>query len=268
MTGVFTSIIDTYMNLRFWFKSIKEDIHIATPWSKTPHWEKPWSVDWEDEWKRICKVNKNFGFVGKQITDSFEGDCRYFEADIVICSSRFLIDHFKEDFCINSKYLLVLDSMDLSHPEYRSYRNLDNSVWVDYDNCIWLCNPANFDQTKYKKYEWYHKFNQERLKTLKFDKKPYYYSREKKFWIKVEDGKYFENIGKGIWERLYHNVPVYYDTKGMYMRDGLYYYLKLFGVNGEVNHNPLPLYKDVIKSKKIFMWRSDIMLEILTEWLK
>ena len=267
-TGVITSIIDTYMNLQHHIGP--ENVRLVTTWSKVPHWGRPWSEDWEEKWIKICRDNKNFGSIRGDIVDSFHGDVRLFGADLIICSSRFLIDVINEGFEIYSDRLIVLDSMDIHQPKYRSYRNLDDAVWTD--NCIWLCNPANMGITKYKEYEYYHKFNSDRLETIKFKNEPFYYSREKKYYINIEKGKYFENIGKGIWERVYHNIPVYYDTKGMYMRDGLYYYLKLFGIDGEKDHRPLPLYSEVdrvakeihkIVKNKLLMKKDDLLLELL-----
>lgn len=244
VTGTFTTTIDAYLNL----KSFGKDVEFI---SVSDH-KKPSDL--------IKLFFKNSSFGAPSLMKSFTKE-REFDREIIICTARLLADCTTDKrLKIRAKKLIVLDSLDLARQKYGVGPNLDISV--NADECIFLVNPSNSGITKFKEYIYYHKFNQHRLDTKYFRVQKLDYSRIRKPFIKIEDGKYFENIGKGIMEFSYKGYPVTYNTDGMFTRDGLYYYLKLLGVNGEKNHNPLKISKSKIK-KKLFMHNNDILLDMI-----
>jgi hypothetical protein len=59
----------------------------------------------------------------------------------------------------------------------------------------------------------------------------YTFKRSGKEKTDIGDGLHFENMGKGMFEHLWFGREVEYKTDGMFMEDGLYYYMKLFGLD-------------------------------------
>lgn len=252
--GVFASIIDMYYNLSNY---IDVDLKIVT--------DKP-----EQCIKHLFKNNS--GDLVNKITVDTE-----FEADIIICSTRLLYDEICKIKC---KRLLILDSLDLSksiygvQPDIRLY--LPN---MSSEDIIFLCNPANIiSGCDYAaQLEYYQKLSKERINKLPINyirylgdynlEKKYFHSifnyrRTSKYYSEIKRGQYFENVGRLIFEHIYFNNKVNYYTDGMFMQDGLYYYLKLFGVDASIEHTPLPINKEMVE-KTLFMDKNDKILRFV-----
>lgn len=155
----------------------------------------------------------------------------------VVCSHCLFV---KSDIDIKSDNIIVLDSFD-SHKKFPPKGML-------------ISNHANYGHRIY-----YHKFSKERLEKLKLENDLYYKRSDKKH-IKDDNG-YFENIGKSIFEHIWCGNKVFYHTDGMYCKDGLFHYLKLFGIDGRKNHKPLNITKEQIE-KKLFMNEKDLILKL------
>jgi len=215
----------------------------------------------------FLKLNKNFGDPKLFFSVKQAGREEILElgGKITICSARLLYEkmlggRLNLKFRMGGGSLIILDSLDLYKSKVKAIPTLDIALPKNLKRCYYLSNPANFIKGK-KNIEYYHKFSKRRLDTL--DGIDYDYRREGKEKIKVGDNS-FENIGKGIFENLYHNKTVNYHTDGMTMKDGLYYYLKLFGIDGLKDHAPLEITRQDIEDK-LFMKDDDIILELLRE---
>jgi len=243
VTGTFTSIIDTYLNLQQ-FKKVKLET--------MSDYKKP------SELIKLFVKNSNFGC--SALMTSFTKE-RTFDSDIIICSARLLADcATDEKIKIRAKKLIVLDSLDMARKKYGVGPDFD--FQVNADECIFLINPANKDITKFKEYIYYHKFNERRLNLKHFPERKLKYSRRKKKFIKIGQDQYFENIGKSIFEYSYMGYPVSYDTDGMFTKDGLCFYLELLGIDPSKNYNPLIIPKWKIE-KCLFMNDNDLLLELI-----
>lgn len=250
ITGVFTSLIDVYLNL------VKRGVDVNLKicgWDGIMFGNELLYKENFSGWYNLCCDNKHFG--SKKIFRSFTKD-KNFVSDVVICSARFPNDMVKNDLSIKAKRWIILDSLDLQTNKFVDYQP-DEVLKGD---THFLVNPANFNRTKFMEHEYYHKFSKERLDTLTI-KKPIEYIRITKDWMKVDE-YYFENIGKSIWETIYCGQDVAYDPIGMLGKDGLYYYLKLFGVDGEKSHSSLPINRKDIEDK-LFMRDNDIVLSLI-----
>jgi hypothetical protein len=243
VTGTFTSIIDTFLNL----KKFKKDVELITISDHKP--------------SEIIKLFfKNSKFGRSSLMKSFTKECE-FDNEIIICSARLLTDCMTDKkIKIRAKKLIVLDSLDLARKKYGIGPDFD--LAVNADECIFLINPANKGITKFKEYVYYHKFNKNRLDLKYFPQRKLNYSRSKKKFIKIQEGEYFENIGKGILEHLYKGYIVNYNTDGMFTKDGLFYYLKLFGIDATKNYKPLIIPKSKIQ-RHLFMNKNDLLLDLL-----
>ena len=184
----------------------------------------------------LSQKNKYFGLENYNFSDC---DCT---DDVIITSSRIMLDSVKESkIKLTCKTLVLLDSADIYFGNVGVYPNvgliLQNNPNIKFDKLILLGNPANKELLyhKYEFVEYYHKFNIERLKKLNL--KSIKYSRDQKEWIRVYNS-YFENIGKGLIERLIMNVPVQYLPDGKDfndgLNDGLHYYLKYLGIDDNI----------------------------------
>jgi hypothetical protein len=240
ITGAFTSVIDAFINLSK-FKKVR-----FKTFSKTMT---------VTQWINTCIENKHFG--DKKTTLSMIKE-PYLSADIIVCSTRFLVDVQMFDLEVNCKKIIFLDSFDVACPRYFDRSQFINSIPCE--DYIFLGNPSNKDKLPNFR-EYYHTFSPERLDTISFENDHYYYSRKDKWYIKIGRRSWFENIGKGIFERLYHNKSVHYTTKGMTQRDGLYFYLRRFGVDGEQDHYPLPITRKDIEDK-LFMKEDDLLVQL------
>ena len=221
ITGTFTSIIDTYLNL----KEFNKDVDLITISDKKP-----------SEIIKLFFKNSKFGC--PSLMKSFTNK-RVFDSEVVICSARLLA---------------------LARKKYGIGPNFDLAVTAD--ECIFLTNPANKGITKFKEYVYYHKFNKKRLDLKHFPQRKLNYSRSKKKFLRIEEGKYFENIGKGVLEHLYKGYVVNYSTDGMFTRDGLCCYLGLLGIDSTRNYKPLVIPKWKIE-KYLFMNKNDLLLELI-----
>jgi hypothetical protein len=244
VTGTFTSIIDTYLNLKLFDKDVK----LAT----ISNHEKP------SDLIKFFFSNSNFGSASLMATFTKE---REFDSDTIICSARLLADCINDpSIKIRAKKLIVLDSLDLARMRYGIGPDINQAVKVD--ECIFLVNPANLGSTRFKELVYYHKFNKKRLDTKHFSDIKLTYSRNKKEFIKISDNKYYENIGKGIFEYAYKGYPVTYSPDGLFVNDGLCCYLELVGVNPFKHHNPMKLSKYQI-IKHLCMHENDLLLELI-----
>jgi hypothetical protein len=243
VTGTFTSIIDVFSNL----KEFGKDVELVTISDQKP-----------SEIIKLFFKNSKFGW--PSLMKSFTRN-REFDNESVICSARLLSDcMIDKRIKIRAKRLIVLDSLDFARKKYGIGTDFDLAVKAD--ECIFLINPANEGITKFKEYVYYHKFNKKRLDSKHFPQRKLNYSRKKKKFIKIQDGKYFENIGKGIIEYLYKGYVVNYTTDGMFTKDGLCYYLELLGVDPMKSYKPLVIPKWKIK-KHLFMNENDLLLGLL-----
>lgn len=241
LTGTFTSLADCFINLKKYINNIRIKTYI-----------KMTGTAWFD----LCLSNNHFG--SKQITLSGKPD-KKFDAEIIICSARFLIDVSLFNLKVKCKKLIILDSFDVACNRY--FPDKKFNFPFKFDEYYFLANKANlhvFDNS----YEYYHTFSSDRMDSIIFKEKHFYYTRKQKWYIKNGKKSWFENIGKGIFERLYKDVKVHYNIRGMTQKDGLYYYLKLFDVDGTKNHYPLEITKDDIKDK-LFMKENDLLLDLI-----
>jgi len=263
--GVMTSMIDTYLNLRWHvdceFKIICPELYLLEendyynqPLDETQNHQylkstgvdaKPIEEDLPTNIEStlirmnmittgipFLKFNRNFGEY--DLFHCITQDQKKFEADTIICSARLLYEIVVgADVEIKCDKLIVLDSLDTYRSKIGVFPNIDYASPTD--NCVYLSNPATFRVTQYKQIEWYHKFNKSRLLSRKKAGKlsdVYNFTRAGKEKTRTESG-HFENIGKGLFEHLLFQKTVNYCTDGMYMRDGMWHYLNLFGVDGE-----------------------------------
>lgn len=241
LTGAFTSIVDAFININK-YKSVKLKTFLRMS-----------STRWVD----LCFKNKQFGSPKIVLSSTWDNK---FHSEIIVCSGRFLLDIILYKLDVKCDKLIILDSFDIACPRYFPEKTIVEKD-IPTKNYILLANKANLKRMN-NSYEYYHKFSKERLGTLTFEEDKFFYSRKDKWYIKNGKRSWFENIGKGIFERLYHNVEVYYSTKGMKQKDGLYYYINLFGIDGEKNQYPLEISKNDIE-EKLLMKEDDLLLKLL-----
>ena len=248
LCGVFTSAVDLYYNLKKYI-NVEFCLYIES---------KEMVVDCI----RHLFQNNNKDLLDKIIFDS------NIEADLIICTANVIY----KNISLNCNKLFILDSLELISNNY-ILPKLDN------DNTILFCNPANMcEDIHIKQIEYYHKFNKKRLKNLPkhykaslsvlkqemFLHEIYNYNRVNKPHLEIEVGIFFENIGKRIFEHLYHNKIVNYNSEGLIKLDGLFYYLKHLGINGLINHFPLKISEQIIK-EKLFMNENDKLLNLIKD---
>jgi hypothetical protein len=242
INGCLTSIIDLFLNLKKY---------------KVPCQLKIFTVPPIEISYQTFKQNNFFGI--KRPLQSFTKQ-KTFDSDVIICSSKFLKDCIENNLQIKCKKIVILDSFDLTKSYYNEIADIQ-SFLESIDQKLFLCNPSNFEKVRFPFVEYYHKFNKKRLDTLK-KTGILIYNRVLKDTIYVKNQGYFENIGKTIFETIYHLKDVYYLPDGMFERDGLYYYLKLFDIDGELEHKPLSITKEDIE-EKLLMNKDDKILNIL-----
>jgi hypothetical protein len=251
---IFASIVDLYYNLS---QYIDVDFLIVTDKPET-------CID------HLFK-NNNGDLINKVNIEN------RFERDIIICSARFLYD---EKCKLECNKLIVLDSLDLSKSLYGVHPSIYQFIPVNLvkDDVVFLSNPANIMvNCIYSQIIYYQKLSKQRLENLpnyrgrflddyslklRFFYNTYYYRRTDKEHIEVKRNKYFENVGRSIFEHIYFRKRVNYYTDGMFMKDGLFYYLDLFDVDGMIPHAPLPITKEMVESV-LFMDEDDIILDLI-----
>lgn len=249
ISGEFTSVIDLYYNLKNY---IDVEFHLSV------------NKDLVSNCIQHLRQNNNSDLLS-HITIEKE-----FESDIIICTS--FIPY--TDLSIKSKKLFILDTLDLVKNNYVLPK-------INSDDIVLLVNPANMtNKIPYKQVEYYHKFSSKRLNNLaKYYRPSLYvgksefllsdvldYTRVEKSHIEIKPGVYFENIGKRIFEHLYHKKIVNYSSHGATIKDGLFYYLKLFNIDAFMDSHNLKLSEQIIK-EKLFMSEDDVLLNLIKEGL-
>lgn len=212
----------------------------------------------------FLRFNRNFGDF--TLFKSIELKNRKFQCDTIICSARLIYEIMMgEDIELHCKKLIVLDSLDTYRskigvfPDFDDYFDTLQNVEI-----VQLSNPATFRDTKYQQKEYYHKMNEKRLKSLLQSghlKDEYNFRRTGKDKTKVKENSHFENIGKGLFEYLYFQKDVNYYSEGMFMKDGMWHYLNLFGIDAMQDVERMNISKEEIESK-LFMGTDD---EVLNE---
>ena len=214
----------------------------------------------------FLRFNRNFG--NFNLFYSIDQTNKKFKADTIICSGRLIYEILMgEDIELECDKLIILDSLDTYRSKIGIFPDFDDLFDTMFKNCdiIQLSNPATFRETKYKQIEYYHKFSLKRLRALRktqiLKDKSYVFDRTNKEKTMITEGLHFENLGKGIFENAYFGNPVEYKKDGMFMKDGLWYYMNLFGLDANKNQ-PIILSKKLI-SDKLFFNGDDVLRGIL-----
>jgi hypothetical protein len=212
----------------------------------------------------FLRYNRNLGDFN--LFYSIDQENNTFKADTVICSGRLIYEILNgANIYIECNRLIVLDSLDTYKSKIGVFPNFDLLFDTMFRNSdiIQLSNPATMRDSKYEQREYYHKFSLRRLDALKQSgiiKDKYEFDRRKKPKILITDSKHFENVGKGIFEHLWFRKKVYYKPNGMmHDKDGLYYYLKLFGIDATKEQELPVITKDQIRDK-LFWRKNEIQL--------
>lgn len=120
-------------------------------------------------------------------------------------------------------------------------------------------------QSKYEQVIHFSKFSRTRMDWIDYTRdglrETLDYKREGKKKIELYPAKYAENMGKHIFEHLYKGKTVNYYPDGMFMQDGLFYYLALFGVDGWKEHIPLQITSEEVE-RKLFLNPKDYLFRI------
>jgi len=230
--GTLTSMIDTYFNL--------QDVELKI-------------ISGDHVHNTIQFIRDNDYFGDKGILNCLTKDLS-FEANTIICSAKLLVDINVFNIKIKCKRMIVLDSLDI----FKLNKNIV-SFSIPTLDMIFLCNPAN--KVPFKTHEYYHKFSHKRLDTLKKSCELQIYSRMSRDDI-IVDNIPFENIGKRVWENLYHGTKVLYQPDGLRIEDGLCYYMKLFGLDCN-KEKILSVTREQIVDK-LFMKEDDLIYELLS----
>ena len=205
----------------------------------------------------FLRYNRNFGDF--RLFYNIEQHQREFESDIIICSARLIYEIMSGiDITLRCKKLIVLDSFDTYKSKIGMIPNFDDYFdSLKYTYITQLSNPVNFRETRYEQKEYYHKLSKKRLKSLRHTGTvldEYTFKRAGKEKTKIENG-YFENIGKSLFEHLYLQKKVNYLIDGMYMKDGMCYYLEQIGINSEKNYVDLKI--PISQMEKLLFINSD-----------
>ena len=187
----------------------------------------------------FLKVNRNFGDF--TLLFSIEQEKRIYEAETIICSGRLIYEILNgEDIELKCDRLIVLDSLDTWKSKVGIFPDFDDyfKTIEKTTDITQLSNPANFRESEYRQIEYYHKFSYRRLNAMRDSgllKDNYVFKRAGKEKTDIGEGLHFENMGKGMFEHLWFGREVEYQTDGMFMEDGLYYYMKLFDLDAFEN---------------------------------
>ena len=204
----------------------------------------------------FLRFNRNFGDFN--LFHCIEKEQKKVKADIIICSARLIYEILMgADIEIECEKLYVLDSLDTYKSKVGIFPNFDDLFSTMFKNCdiTQLSNPATMRETKYRQIEHYHKLNFRRLDSLKQSailKPEYTFNRTKKSKTRITEGGHFENMGKGIFEHLWFGHTVKYETEGMFTKDGLWYYMKMFGLDPDKDQVLPRLKKSEIKNKLFY----------------
>ena len=199
----------------------------------------------------FLKLNRNFGDFN--LLFNITQDEKKFKADTIICSGRLIYEILKgADIELECDQLIVLDSLDTWKSKVGIFPDFDDYFSTLKADITQLSNPANFRESKFRQIEYYHKFSYRRLNALRdigWLKDNYVFKRAGKDKTDIGDGLHFENMGKGMFEHLWFGREVEYKTDGMFMEDGLYYYMKLFGL-------------DAFEDQKIRIYKKEFMTHL------
>lgn len=288
--GVMTSMIDTYFNLKKicnpQFKIICPELYLMgingiedyydksldeTQWHEYVNDIGIKTIPYNGEYKSMeyhfkcfhnklttsipfLRFNRNFGDFN--LFFSIDQKNNKFESDVIICSGRLIYEILNgANIELKCNRLIVLDSMDTWKSKVGIFQDFDDFFDVMKNTYITqLSNPATMKESKYEQIEYYHKFSHKRLFSLRqcgFIKNDYIFKRSVKKKTEIGEGLYYENMGKGIFENLWFGKEVIYDVDGMFMEDGLYYYMNLFGLDAFKNQK-IKLSKKEIKNNLFF----------------
>jgi hypothetical protein len=212
----------------------------------------------------FLKMNRNFGDFN--LLFGIEQKQKKFKADIIVCSARLIYEILNgKDIELECNRLFVLDSLDTYKSKVGIFPDFDDLFDTMFRNCdVWqLSNPANFRETKYRQVEYYHKLSYRRLSALKQSgliKDKLVFTRTKKAKTMIGENAHFENMGKGIFEHLYFGREVEYKNDGMFTKDGLWHYMRLFDLDA-TKDQIIKLGKYKIMDK-MFYKRNDILFEL------
>jgi len=243
LNGAITATIDAYFNLG----SFQEGVyyHILS----------------NDVGKTVQLLRANNLDVLLQTIDTL-GRCVY-EDDCIILTYSMVLDRERllTELEIKCKKLIILGTLECYYEPFE--REKMPAHWK-FDEIYMLNNPPMYLWEPY-----YHKLSLTRLENLsplsikKMDTMGVY-CRERKYHGKMYNPVAFENVGKLIFEACYLNRPVYYDPRGMPGKDGLYYYLALFGIDGYDSSyidRPLPITKEQV-IEKLTMHEDDYLIHL------
>jgi hypothetical protein len=172
-----------------------------------------------------------------------------FQSDIIIASCELLEQMASGaiDLSIHCDKLILLDSLDLQRSKH------DLNQYLPHPNTVLMCNPANTGILNTREVEYYHKIDPERVKNFYKNyivPDSWSYKRIDKDHILVDENRYFENIGKSIFEKLLLGVTVNYYVDGKTGNDGLCYYLSnLFGIDPHQNQTPLSITAEEVRQE-------------------
>jgi hypothetical protein len=183
----------------------------------------------------FLKMNRNFGDFN--LLFGITQDQKKFKSEIIICSGRLIYEILNgANIELECDRLIVLDSMDTWKSKVGIFPDFDDyfKTIEKTTDITQLSNPATMRESNYRQIEYYHKFSYRRLNALRdigWLKDNYVFKRAGKEKTDIGEGLHFENMGKGMFEHLWFGREVEYKTDGMFMEDGLYYYMKLFGLD-------------------------------------
>jgi hypothetical protein len=207
----------------------------------------------------FLKFNRNFGDFN--LLFSIKQDKKKFKSNTIVCSGRLIYEILiGADIELECNKLIVLDSLDTWKSKVGIFSDFDDYFSTLKADITQLSNPANFRETKFRQIEYYHKFSYRRLNAMKQSgllKDNYTFKRSGKEKTNIGEGLHFENMGKGIFEHLWFGKEVEYKTDGMFIEDGLYYYMKLFELDAFQNQT-IMLNKGEIMDK-LFMKNIDYL---------
>lgn len=207
--------------------------------------------------------NRNFGDFN--LLYSIVQDKKKFKDDKIICSARLLYEILMgADIEIECEKLLVIDSLDTYKSKIGMFPDFDDLFDTMFKNTqvIQFSNPATMRETRYDQREYYHKFSYRRLNSLKQAghlKDELNFKRTRSNKGDIGDGNYFENIGKQLFEHLWFTKKVNYYPDGMFTKDGLWYYLNKFDLDGEKCHEDIKIPRSSIMNH-LFMKNNDELL--------
>jgi len=262
MSGEFTSILDAYVNTKKYLDNVKIKV--------------------------VAKANKHLKQLRNSLPQNIEielynDEIKDIECDICVLSSFYFFQLARQEIrdFIKAKRYLVFDSSSFIIAEYNDINMMDLIPW----NATVLCN--NFNSRFCKNFKiYYHKIDFDRvisaasrpqltqnnvlkkdstiLDPLTYNELLYKRNINISFNVSPERPKrFFENIGKSIFEFAYLNKPVYYSPENKCFDDGLTEYLSLFNINDN-KEQIIKIPKKELMDKLSFQ-ANDLLLTELTK---